>query len=245
VTVKFMKPRKRECDRVRSLQKILVLQVVLILALLLCLHPASSQNMNLNRTGALKQNSASNQDVALHQNHNLNQKSVLKATSHLHAGPSGYVSVDQNDPREDGDSDSQSEPCEEVARELAKFESVPPQGYGKTKEQVKDIAILTLQLEEVRLKYARFLQLNAEGVTAANTLQTARAGYERVQVQLAGKVNNVRAVLNKIIQQRKLANDLQKQMAVAFGRKSHDVAEVAPAKKPAPSELPGKPPQAL
>lgn len=155
------------------------------------------------------------------------------------AGQSGYISTDT-----DSDMDSQSEPCEEVARQLSKNELVPPQGYGKTQESVKDIAILTLQLEEMRLKYARLLQLNAEGVTAANTLQTARAGYERVQVQLAGKVNNVKQVLRKIIEQRKLANDLQVSMAAAFGRRSQ-VAEIAPAKKPAPSEIPGKPPQPL
>lgn len=133
------------------------------------------------------------------------------------------------------------EPGEKFARDITAFEMHVTPGTGSSETQKKEIALLCLELEEMRLKYARQLQLNAEGIVAANAVQTARADYEKVQVQLASKFNGVKQTIKALEKQRKLANDFQKTIATSLGH-GREISERTALDKPAPSEKPGKAP---
>src|SRR5262249_6468631 len=67
------------------------------------------------------------------------------------------------------------------------------------------IALLRLQLDEMRDRYATDVELNAEGITSANKMKISRAAYERVQVQLAAKLNKIDQTLSAIKRQRAVA----------------------------------------
>jgi hypothetical protein len=86
--------------------------------------------------------------------------------------------------------------------------SIPP-SFGTTTESKKDIAILTLQIEDLRHKYATMLQLQSEGITARNNVLSARLAYEKAQLQLAAKAKLVISTMSMIQKQRTIADSLQ------------------------------------
>ncbi len=86
----------------------------------------------------------------------------------------------------------------------AELHILPGDGTGPA--LVRDIALLGLQAEEMRLKYARQLQLQTEGIVSANQTQTARSTYERVQIMLAAKKNRVKEALGRLEIERRIAN---------------------------------------
>ena len=84
-----------------------------------------------------------------------------------------------------------------------------PANAGLGTNAAKDIALFSIQLDEMRKQYARKMYLNAEGITAAKDVDVARAAYERVQVMLAAKRKKVKEALDAIQEERHLATELQ------------------------------------
>lgn len=135
--------------------------------------------------------------------------------------------------------------ADQIAKRLGRVELNIPFGSGSDLNSKRDIAVLNLQLEEMRLKYARELQLESEGIAAANQVQLARTAYERIQVLLAARVNRVAELLPLLEGQRKLANTIHDQVFARVMSIEHPVGSIensADSMKPAPSEWPGKPP---
>lgn len=126
-----------------------------------------------------------------------------------------------------------SDQCvDELANQLAKLEVTVPLQTSGNPVLLRDTALLGLAVEELRLKYARQLQLQAEGIVAANQVQSARAEYERAQVQLASKRNKVPDALKRLIDQRQLANEFIQTYASQMQTTTNS-------NLPAPSAVPG------
>lgn len=85
--------------------------------------------------------------------------------------------------------------------------NIPIPSTGRT-EAAKDIALLTLEVEEMRNRYATALELYAEGIKPPSYALTARAAYEKVQVQIAGKKGLVSESMAAIHRQREIATGL-------------------------------------
>ena len=136
--------------------------------------------------------------------------------------------------------DLDTEAAVKIAKQLKESEFYLPFGSGSSEAARKDIALLDLQLEEMRTRYARQIYLNALGIAPALQLQITRCAYERVQVQLAGKVNRIRDIPARLVKQRAIANASQKEIAAARGK--HEIYSGSPLKKPAPAKHPGAAP---
>jgi len=108
-----------------------------------------------------------------------------------------------------------AEEGDDIAELIRRTELKAPSKIRLSDKKLKEVALLSLDVEAKRQKYARTLDLYLERIGADKDCDQARIDYEKAQVALASKWNRTREVLNIIRKQEKLAQDWKKKCAAS------------------------------